>query len=253
LIAFDAVGLVFWQPLTETGDARWRRMVKVGAVPAGALAILWGFCFFRYAETSTGQEVFNRALADKIRDVNTPFYHSVLAGMVATHIVPRAYLWGFADTVHAGMEGRPDPQLIFGRLYVRRGPKHFFPAMIAIKLPIGLSVLSLLGLILFFARRLLEEWNFPAGVILAAALLFLLVLAMGATYAGIRHALPVVALLSIFAGFFVGGRTYLVGRMTGRSITYYCAAISPSVKCAVPIVSSKTRRDRPCPAGKGEE
>jgi hypothetical protein len=123
--------------------------------------------------------------------------------MAASHIVPRAYLWGFADTVHAGMEGRPDPQLIFGRPYMGKGPKYFFPAMIAVKLPIGLSVLSLLGLILFFARKLPSEWNFPVGVILAAAILFLLVLAMGATYAGIRHALPVVALLSIFAGIFV--------------------------------------------------
>ena len=157
-----------------------------------------------------GQESFNRPLADKIRDVNTPFYHSVLAGMAATHIVPRAYLWGFADTVHAGMEGRPNPQLIFGRLYVRKGPKYFFPAMIAVKLPIGLSVLSLLGLILFFARKLPAEWNIPAGVILAAAILFLLVLAMGATYAGIRHALPVVALLSIFAGLFVERATGFV-------------------------------------------
>src|SRR5260370_42383985 len=75
--------------------------------------------------------------------------------------------------------------------------------MIAIRLAIGLSALSLLGLILFFAQRIPEEWNFPAGVILAAAILFLFVLAMGATYAGIRHALPVVALLSIFAGVFV--------------------------------------------------
>jgi hypothetical protein len=202
-VGFIGVWLAFWRPLTETGDARWRRLLKIGAVVAGAMAILWGFYFFRYAETRTGQELFNRPLADKIRDVNTPFYHSVLAGMAATHIVPRAYLWGFADTVRAGMEGRADPQLIFGRLYVQRGPKYFFPAMIAMKLPIGLSVLSLLGLILFFSRRLPEEWNIPAGVILAAAMLFLLVLARGATYAGIRHALPVVALLSIFAGLFV--------------------------------------------------
>jgi hypothetical protein len=202
-VGFIGVWLAFWRPLTKTGDARWRRLLKIGAVVAGALAILWAFYFFRYAETRAGQESFNRPLADKISDVNSPFYHSVLAGMAATHIVPRAYLWGFADTVRAGMEGRPDPQLIFGRLYVRKGPKYFFPAMIAMKLPIGLSVLSLLGLVLFLARRLPEEWNFPAGVILAAAILFLLVLAMGATYAGIRHALPVVALLSIFAGLFV--------------------------------------------------
>jgi hypothetical protein len=199
-VALIGAWLAFWRPLTGTGDARWRRPLKIGAVLAGALAILWGFYFFRYAETNTGQESFNRPLVDKIADVNTPFYHSVLAGMSATHIVPRAYLWGFADTVHAGMEGRMFPQLIFGRSYLRKGPMYFFPAMIAVKLPIGLSVLSVLGLIAFFARRLPVEWNFPASLILASALLFLLVLMQGATYAGIRHALPVVALLSIFAG-----------------------------------------------------
>jgi hypothetical protein len=202
-VALIGMWLAFWRPNRQAGDSRGRRLLKMGAVLAGAIAILWGFYFFRYAETRTGQELFNRPLADKIRDVNTPFYRSVLAGMAASHIVPRAYLWGFADTVHTGMEGRPDPQLIFGRPYMGKGPKYFFPAMIAVKLPIGLSVLSLLGLILFFARKLPAEWNFPVGVILAAAILFLLVLAMGATYAGIRHALPVVALLSIFAGIFV--------------------------------------------------
>jgi len=202
-VALVGAWLAFWLPLRGTGDARWRRLLKIGAVLAVALAILWGFYFFRYAETHTGQESFNRPLADKIADVNTPFYHSVLVGMNATHIVPRAYLWGFADTVHAGMEGRMLPQLIFGRSYLRKGPMYFFPAMIAVKLPIGLSLLSGLGLIAFWARRLPVEWNFPASVILASALLFLLVLLQGATYAGIRHALPVVLMLSIFAGLFV--------------------------------------------------
>jgi tetratricopeptide (TPR) repeat protein len=177
--------------------------MKAGTVLAGAILILWGFYFFRYAETRSGQELFNRPLADKIQDVNTPFYHSVLAGMATSRVVPRAYLWGFADTVHAGMEGRPFPHLIFGRFYLRKGPIYFFPAMIALKLPIGLSALSILGLIFFFSHRLPAEWNFPAGVVLATSIWFLLVLANGAIYAGIRHALPVLVLLSIFAGLFV--------------------------------------------------
>jgi hypothetical protein len=63
-------------------------------------------------------------------------------------------------------------------------------------------VLSLLGLIFFFARKFSAEWNFAAGVILAAVVLFLLVLSTGATYAGIRHVLLVVVLLSVFAGLF---------------------------------------------------
>jgi tetratricopeptide (TPR) repeat protein len=202
-VGLIGVWLAFSRPLAGAGDTRWRRLLKLASVVAGALAILWGFYHFRYTETRTGQESFNRSLADKIRDVNSPFYHSVLVGMNATHVVPRAYLWGFADTVHAGLEGRLAPQLIFGRMYARKGPKYFFPAMIAVKLPIGLGALNVLGLIFFLARRLPAEWTFPAGVILASALLFLLVLAQGATYAGVRHALPVVALMAIFAGLFV--------------------------------------------------
>ncbi len=93
--------------------------------------------------------------------------------------------------------------MVLGHVYLGKGPKYFFPAMIAVKLPIGLGLLSLLGLILFIARRLPPERNHPAGVILVAVLLFLLVLGTGSTYAGIRHALPVVALLSIFAGLVV--------------------------------------------------
>ena len=233
-VALIGVWLVFWRPLTKTGDARWRRMGKIGAVLAGALAILWGFYFFRYAETPTGQELFNRPLRDKIADVNTPFYHSVLAGMAATHIVPRAYLWGFADTIHAGMEGRPFPHLIFGKFYIRKGPKYFFPAMIALKLPVGLSALSLLGLIFFFARRLPAEWNFPVGILLATAILFLLVLATGAVYAGIRHALPVVALLSVFAGLFVeGALTSSSGSLKALAALAYvlaCASALPVLR-----------------------
>ena len=196
--------VAFSRPIQQGGDSRRRRLTRVGAVLAGAMSILWGFYFFRYAETRTGQELFNRPLAEKIRDVNTPFYHSVLAGMAASHVVPRAYLWGFADTVHAGMErAAVSSLLIFGKFYVRKGPIYFFPAMIVLKLPIALSALSILGLICLFSHRLPAEWNFPAAVVLATSIWFLLVLANGAVYAGIRHALPVLVLLSIFAGLFV--------------------------------------------------
>ena len=205
LLTVGAMGILMamWLPLTPAGGTKWSRFLKVAGVMAGALVVLWGSYLFHYSEARTGQDAFNRPLADKISDVDTTMYHSVLATMAATHVVPRAYLWGFADTIRAGMEGRPYPQLIFGRVYVRRGPKYFFPAMIALKLPIGLSILALLGLALFFGRRLPADWNLPAAIILAAAIIFLLVLARGATYAGIRHALPVVVLLSIFAGLFV--------------------------------------------------
>jgi tetratricopeptide (TPR) repeat protein len=73
--------------------------------------------------------------------------------------------------------------------------------MIALKLPIGLSVLVLIGLLLFFMRRLPPEHYAGLAIILAALFLYLLILALGSTYAGIRHALPVVVLLAILGGF----------------------------------------------------
>ena len=98
-VALVGVWLAFWRLFSGAGDTRWRRFLKVVAVLSAAMAILWGFYMFRYAEARTGQESFNRPLADKIKDVNMPFYHSVLAAMNATHIVPRAYLWGFAGRI----------------------------------------------------------------------------------------------------------------------------------------------------------
>ncbi len=58
--------------------------------------------------------------------------------------------------------------------------------MIALKLPIGLGLLVLIGLILFGARRLPSDRNRGLAIVLAAGL-FLFVLASGSTYGGIRN------------------------------------------------------------------
>ena len=192
--------LAFVVPVSRPRNSRVFRFAKLSAVGAGALIILWGFYFFRFAESNTGREVFNRPLADKIADVHSPVYRFVLNEMASSHVLPRAYIWGFADTIRAGLEGRTFPILAFGRSYVKTGPKYFFPGMIDLKLPIGLGILVLIGLFLFFARRLPPERNVGVATVLAASVLFLLVLALGSTYAGIRHALPVVVLLAMPGG-----------------------------------------------------
>jgi len=173
------------------------RFAMVMAVVLGALAVLWVTYKFRYTESPAQGEVFNRPLADKISDVRSPVYRAVLHGMRVTHIVPRAYIWGFADTVRAGLEGRIIPLTAFGHAYIDRGPKYYFPAMIALKLPFGLSVLILIGLFAFAKGRAPAD---AAITVLAAATLFILVLVTGSTYAGIRHALPVVVLLAVVGG-----------------------------------------------------
>jgi hypothetical protein len=39
--------------------------------------------------------------------------------MASTHVVPRAYIWGFADTIRAGLEGRAFPINAFGRSHIK--------------------------------------------------------------------------------------------------------------------------------------
>jgi len=222
----------FVMPLTRHGETRWFRVGKLVTIALAALLILWGLYFFRSAESNTGLQAFNRPLEDKIADVHTPVYRFVLKGMAATHVVPRAYIWGFADTISAGLEGRAMPVTAFGRWYWRTGPKYFFPGVIALKLPIGLSILVVTGLFLFFARRLPSEWNLAVVVVLSALLTFLAALASGSSYAGIRHALPAVVLLAIIAGFAV----HLAFISNSRQIrVIVIAALVAAAASALPI------------------
>lgn len=199
-VALIGAALAITQRLDSPKQHRWLKGVKLCGVLAGAFVVLWASYFFRYSETPNGIESFNRPLTEKIDDVSSRPYHGVLTVMAATHAVPRAYLWGFADTIRAGIEGRESLQLFFGKVYRNRGPRYFFPAMIGVKVPIGLIALILLGLFLFLTRRIPRDWILPCGAVLAVAVFFLFVLSTGSTYAGIRHALPVVVLLAVFAG-----------------------------------------------------
>jgi hypothetical protein len=187
-------------PLARPDSSRLSRFVKLAAITIGAVTILWSSYFFRFSESNAGRDVFNRPLSDKISDVRSPVYRFVLKTTASSHVVPRPYIWGFADTIRAGLEGRTFPITAFGRPYVKTAPRYFFPAIILLKLPIGLDLLILIGLFFFFTRRLSPEWNVGLSMVLAASALFLLVLATGSTYAGIRHALPVVVLLAMVGG-----------------------------------------------------
>ena len=232
-LILTGVALAVATPVSRSGDSRFVRLVKLSTVLIVARSILWVFYLFRCAESNLGREVFNRPLSNKIADVHSPIYRSVLKGMASTHVVPRAYIWGFADTIRAGLEGRVDSITAFGRPYLGTVPRYFFPAMIALKLPIGLSVLVLFGLFVFFKRLLLPGSKLGFAMVLAATLLFLLVLALGSTYAGIRHALPIVVLLA------VPGGCAIQTAFTRRSRFWKAvvgAALAVAIASAVPVM-----------------
>ena len=181
-------------------DTHLYRFAKLAAVFLGAFIILWGFYRFRFTESATSAETFNRPLSLKIADLRSSTNRYIIAHLNSAHLLPRAYIWGLADTVRGGVEGRVESRLCFGKP-VLKAPIYFFPGVVTVKLPIGLDILLLSGLALFFSRRLPREWDIHALLLLFSATGYFFVLAHGASYAGMRHALPAMVLLSTFGGF----------------------------------------------------
>jgi hypothetical protein len=90
-----------------------------------------------------------------------------------------------------------------------------FPGYIAVRLPIGLTVLSCLGCAIAIWRGTSKPDKLAVSVLLALAVTLLTILARsGADYAGVRHALTVYFVMSVLAGF---GVRYLL-RLPTRTI-----------------------------------
>lgn len=237
LVLVVAIGLyglarAFWRTDPPVGTMG-RRLAKWVLVMVGAWAVLWGFYRFRFDESPAPQEVFNRPLAAKISDVQSPFYRGALQVMAAGHLLPRSYVWGLADTVRAGVEGRGYTICVFGKLYYRKAPLYFFPVVLLVKIPIGLTILTLLGLGLLAARRLPPLWRGPLVLLLGFAGIYMAVLAKGSPYAGIRHALPVVPVLALLGGAAVAaawrGRSALLRGAAG-------VALAGALLSALPVL-----------------
>lgn len=114
-------------PRCAPGDSRGRRPAKLAAMLVGSIVILWAFYLFRYTESPSAAEVFNRPLAGKIADLNSPVHRFFLTTFSRAHLLPRAYIWGFADTIRAGIEGRVETRLFYGHVYFGKIPAYFFP------------------------------------------------------------------------------------------------------------------------------
>ncbi len=187
---------------SATGAKAFVRLRRTGAVAAvliGAVIVLWSFYLFRFSESPvTNEEQFNRPLAVKISDIKSPLYRAGLSVMADWRLFPRAYTWGMADTIRAGAEGRAIPVLAFGNLYFNKAPFYYFPGVIAVKLPLGLLLLTAIGIAFLISRKKIPlEWIAPLIALISLAILFLLVLMKGSSYAGIRHALPIVPPLAV--------------------------------------------------------
>ncbi|MEO8574873.1 MAG: hypothetical protein ABI481_12985 [Pyrinomonadaceae bacterium] len=179
-----------------------RRFASVAVIVIGGVIVLWGLYGFRYNESpGIAAETFNRPLAEKTSDIRSRSYREALNVSAALHIFPRAYLWGMADTIRAGVEGRAIQVRAFGEEYYAKAPFYFFPGVVAAKLPIGLSLLALAGAILLLIRRTTPEAKVGVAAYTVFALVFLGFLIRGSSYAGVRHALPLIPFAGMFAAF----------------------------------------------------
>ena len=116
--------------------------------------------------------------------------------------MPRAYLWGLADTVRTGVEGRGiGMHQVWGKTYYGNPPWFSWPAILASKLPLALMALLLAALPLLVRTRLppSARWSLAAVV---AACGFHMIALMGSDgiWGGVRHALPVLVGVGIVAG-----------------------------------------------------
>jgi hypothetical protein len=202
------------------------RLGGVLAVLLGAQLVLWSTYVFRFREAPdesyraaaaaaerghaivprdamTEPVLFNRPIADKIGDLRSGGQRAIVQLANDLHLLPRAYLWGLADILRVGVEGRYETLYVFGqRVEDNATPWYFFPAVLLAKLPLGLWGLALLGLGLVLRGRVPGGWRAPLGALSGMAVVYLSFLMRGNSgYAGVRHALcavPVVALLAAF-------------------------------------------------------
>lgn len=188
------------------GDDRLRGVLRRAAMLATAallsLAVLWSAYGFRFHAGPDGSDAFNRAMPDKIADLNIAHWREGIAFADRHRLLPRAYLWGLSDTVRAGVEGRgQSSHRVWGTKYKGEAPWFTWPSFVVAKVPLALLALSLLGLALLPTSRLSPTARWTLAVLLgaSAAHLFALLGAQG-TYGGIRHALPLVVALAVLGG-----------------------------------------------------
>lgn len=181
----------------EENRPRLRKLAHVLAVLVLAWITLWGLYRFRFNESPAGLDLFNRPLAAKIADLHRPLLRNAVTLMAHTHSMPRSYLWGLADILHVGVEGRVTPIFFMGRTYMQRPPFYFFPTVLLVKIPLGLIALAMMGFVLVLITR---KWSGaePLLVILLFGGLLLAMLIKGtSSYAGMRHALIVLPSLAV--------------------------------------------------------
>jgi len=137
-----------WQSRRARVRESIRRLGQLLVAAVLAVAVLWAHYDFRFHTSPDGSDPFNREIGAKIEDLNRPGLRTLLATADDHRLLPRPYLWGLADTLRAGVEGRGQvSHLLWGRQYVNETPWHVWPSQIVSKLPLATLLMLALALV----------------------------------------------------------------------------------------------------------
>ena len=195
-----AAALVAWWKRGVGAAAQ--RLLKIALAGVLGIVLLWAQYGFHFHAAPDGSDGFNRPLPDKIAEVGRAPLREAIALADRWQVLPRAYLWGLADTVRTGLDGRGIPEhFVWGTVYEGHAPWFAWPAIVAAKLPLPLAALALAGCVLAFRR----DWPRRARwtlVALAGASGFHLAALMASSgiWGGVRHAMPLLVAAAMLGG-----------------------------------------------------
>jgi hypothetical protein len=173
----------------------FRRIVAFSGIFLIGLAMLWSFYGFRYRAipNTTEPEV---SVANYIKENGRPesigsFPALVTEAISHTRIFPESYMLGMADVIAFGTRN----SWIFGRAYPT-GRWFYFPVAFIVKSSIPLLFLLPIGLIFLYVT---PEKRREGMFLLVPAIVFFLFASSSNFNTGVRHILPIYALLIVVA------------------------------------------------------
>lgn len=194
-----------WHSHREGWRGAWRDVAKLAFVAVLGVSVLWATYGFRFHPHADGSDGFNRPMAAKVDDLRIPLWRDTIRVADDARLLPRAYLWGLADTVRAGIEGRGfGMHFLWGRIIEGKPPWYTWPSLIVVKLPLALLAMALLGVLALWRAPLTSTARWSLGAVAAMGLAHAATLYGAHTaYAGLRHALPLVMVAAVLAGAWV--------------------------------------------------
>ena len=179
-----------------------RRHLMLGCAALLAVAVIWAHYGLRFHAGADGSDAFNRAMPDKVAELQSPSWRAGINFADRHRLLPRSYLWGLADTVRTGVEGRAiGMHFVWGKVHYGDPPWFSWPAILASKIPLALLVLLLASVPLALRRALPTNarWTLAAVVVVSGFHMVALVGSDG-IWGGVRHALPMISAAAVLAG-----------------------------------------------------